>query len=245
MKTTNKGLVLKLDDLYIIDPMTPTQQHVFNDWNKYPIHVLHGVAGTGKSFISVYKALNDVLNLHNKYKRLVLLRSAVSARDIGHLPGDENEKAAVYELPYEEICNILFGKRDAYQRLKEQHKIQFGLTSFLRGITFDDSIVVVDEIQNMSYVELYTTMTRIGENSKVVFCGDYRQTDLKGSGLQKFLNVLNCMKSVCHYEFNIDDIVRSKIVKEFIIAEGSVKDSIHLPGYAGGHNSALVGISTK
>lgn len=225
MKPTNKSLVLKLDDLYVIDPMTPTQQHVFNDWNKYPIHVLHGVAGTGKSFISVYKALNDVLNTHNRYKRLVLLRSAVSARDIGHLPGDENEKAAVYELPYEEICHILFGKRDAYQRLKEQHKIQFGLTSFLRGITFDDSIVIIDEIQNMSYVELYTVMTRIGENSKVVFCGDYRQTDLKGSGLQKFLNVLDCMRSVCHYEFSVDDIVRSAIVKEFIVACNNYEDN--------------------
>ena len=220
MKLPSKSLVLKLEDLYVVEPMTPTQQHVYNDWNKYPIHVLHGSAGTGKSFISVYKALNDVLNMKNGFKRVVLLRSAVSARDIGHLPGDADEKAAIYELPYEEICHVLFGKRDAYQRLKEQHRCQFGLTSFLRGITFDDSIVVVDEIQNMSYVELYTVMTRIGENSKIVFCGDYKQTDLKGSGLQKFLDVLYCMKSVVHHEFSVNDIVRSALVKEFIIAEG-------------------------
>lgn len=224
-KTNNNKLVISLEDLYQIEPLTDTQNEVFINWNKYDVQVLHGVAGTGKTFISIYKGLEDVLNRKTQYKRLIVLRSAVAARDLGHLPGDLEEKGSVYELPYDEMCRSLFGIQNAYIRLKEQHRIQFAVTSYIRGITFDESIIVVDEIQNLSYQELYSVMTRVGERSKIVFCGDYRQSDLKGNGLHKFLNVLKCMKSVKHYEFNIDDIVRSALVREFIIAEGKQNDS--------------------
>lgn len=213
------SLTIKIDDLSVCDALTPKQNEFFVKWFTYDVQVLSGSAGTGKTFISVYKALEDVLDKSSIYKQLVILRSAVPARDIGALPGDLEEKSAVYELPYVDICHSLFNRRDAYDRLKEQRAIQFALTSYIRGITLDSSVIVVDEIQNMNYQELYSVMTRVGENSKIVFCGDFKQTDIRDSGLQKFISVLHLMKNVSFYEFNIQDIVRSNIVKNFIIAE--------------------------
>ena len=149
----------------------------------------------------------------------MILRSAVPSRDIGHLPGDIDEKAAIYELPYVEMCATLFNRTDAYYRLKEKKVIQFALTSFVRGITFDNAIILVDEVQNMNYQELYSVMTRVGYNSKIVFCGDFKQTDIRDGGLNKFVAVLKLMPNVVFYEFKKEDIVRSDIVKQFIIAE--------------------------
>ena len=216
--TKQANLKVRIEDLCIIDPMTNTQASLFSSWNKYIIHVLSGYAGTGKTFISIYKALEEVLG-GRQYKQLIILRSAVSTRDIGALPGDLEEKGSVFEIPYYEICDSLFNKLSAYERLKEQGKIRFSLTSYVRGITFDNSIIVVDEIQNLSYHELYSVMTRVGDNSKIVFCGDFRQTDTKDSGIHKFLDVLHRMKGqATFYVFEKEDIVRSGIVKDFIIA---------------------------
>lgn len=222
--TTRNKLTLRIDDLLTCEPLNNIQSQFFTGWKNKDIHILHGVAGTGKTFISVYKALENVLDKQFKYDRLVIIRSAVPSRDLGHLPGDADEKMAAYEEPYVEICKDLFNRWDAYSRLKEQGKIQFAATSFLRGLTFDKSIVLVDEVQNMNFTELYTVMTRIGMGSKVVFCGDYRQADLKDSGLNRFMNIINLMPSVGRYEFNIDDIVRSDIVKDFIIASLRYED---------------------
>lgn len=219
MVTKQNSLTLKIDDLLVCESLTPKQGEFFTQWWQYDVQVLYGSAGTGKTFISVYKALEDVLDKSSIYKQLVILRSAVPARDVGALPGDLEEKSQVYELPYIDICHSLFSRRDAYDRLKEQKAIQFALTSYIRGITLDSSIIVVDEIQNMNYQELYSVMTRVGENSKIIFCGDFKQTDIRDSGLQKFLNVLHLMSDVCFYEFSTQDIVRSSIVKNFIIAE--------------------------
>ena len=149
----------------------------------------------------------------------MILRSAVPSRDIGHLPGDIDEKGAIYELPYVEMCATMFNRPDAYYRLKEKKVIQFALTSFVRGITFDNAIILVDEVQNMNYQELYSVMTRVGYNSKIVFCGDFKQTDIRDGGLNKFISVLKLMPNVAFYEFKKEDIVRSDIVKQFIIAE--------------------------
>lgn len=215
----NKKLLISLDDLFEVTPLTKTQELFFKYWHQHLVHVCYGSAGTGKTYISLYKALEDVLGKSRKYKKIVLIRSAVAARDIGALPGDEDEKAAVYELPYIEMCSSLFSRVDAYERLKEQGKIKFALTSYVRGITFDNSVIIVDEIQNLNYQELYSVITRVGENSKIVFCGDFKQTDLKDSGLYKFLQILKCVIGVSFYEFKVDDIVRSDIVKQFIIAE--------------------------
>ena len=212
------GLTIRIDDLFTIEPMTNVQEDFFSSWSRHNVHVLHGVAGTGKTFISIYKALEEVLEMKTKYKKLIILRSAVPARDIGALPGDLEEKGAVYELPYMEMFDVLFRKTSSYSRLKEQHKLYFALTSFIRGVTFDNSIIIVDEIQNLNYQELYSVMTRVGEDSKIIFCGDYRQSDLRDSGLHKFLSVLSLMNNVAFHEFGINDIVRSKLVRDFIIA---------------------------
>jgi phosphate starvation-inducible protein PhoH len=184
--------------------------------------LLHGVAGTGKSFIALYKALEEVLDRNNPYQRVVLVRSAVPSREIGHLPGDEKEKTEVYQLPYVNICSDLFNRADAYQRLNEQGVIKFMITSFVRGITLDDSVIIVDEAQNMTDMELNSIITRVGERSKIIFCGDFRQTDLYKktdmSGLKKFMVIADMMPSFRTIEFDVKDIVRSDIVKEYIIA---------------------------
>jgi phosphate starvation-inducible protein PhoH len=184
--------------------------------------LLHGVAGTGKTFISMYKALEEVLDPETDFERLVVVRSAVPSRDIGHLPGDEKEKTEVYTLPYVEICEDLFNHIQPFVRLQEQKSIHFLITSFVRGITLDNSIIIVDECQNMTDMELNSIMTRIGKNSKIIFCGDFRQTDLYKkndmSGLQKFIAIADMMPSFKTVEFSVNDIVRSKLVKEYIIA---------------------------
>ena len=208
------SLKIGIENLYTIEPLTENQKLFFKEWKKFPIYVLSGFAGTGKTFIAMYKALEDVLGSH-RYKKLIILRSAVPTRDLGAMPGDLEEKGSVYD----EICNSLFNKKESYLRLKEQGRIAFSLTSYIRGITFDESIIIVDEIENLTYHELYSVITRVGEGSKIVFCGDFRQSDEKFNGMTKFLRVLARMKNmVYNIDFTKDDIVRSNLVKEFIIA---------------------------
>ena len=216
------GQKLRLDDLKTIEPLTNNQRKFFELYNKSSILMLHGVAGSGKTYIALYKALEEVLERSNSYKQVVIVRSAVPSREIGHLPGDEKEKSEVYQKPYEEICQELFSRGDAFSRLQEQGSVNFMITSFVRGITLDNTIIIVDECQNMTDMELNSIITRIGTNSKIIFCGDFRQTDLYKksdvSGLQKFMVILDMMPSVKMIEFEIDDIVRSSLVKEYIIA---------------------------
>lgn len=210
--------IIRKEELVALEPLTTTQEEFFASWNQHHVHVLHGSAGTGKTIVALYKALESVM-ARSVYKRVIILRSAVPSRDIGALPGDEEEKSLVYQLPYDELCVTLFGRNDAYSRLKEAGKIEFALTSYIRGITFDRAIIIVDEIQNLNYQELYSVMTRVGEQSKIVFCGDFKQRDLKDSGFTRFLGVVESMKHTNIVTFTTDDIVRSDIVKEFIIAD--------------------------
>lgn len=221
----SKRLAVTIEDLRTIEPRTSTQGSFWKNWKEYDVHVLSGYAGTGKSFISVYKALEDILGVNRKFKQLIIIRSAVPTRNIGALPGDLEIKGSVYEAPYYEICADLFRRADSYERLKAQGKIHFCLTSYIRGITFDNSIILVDEMQNMNYHELYSVMTRVGENSKIVFCGDFRQADTKDTGIDKFLKVLERMRNTksVMYSFFIGDILRSQIVKDFIIADEELK----------------------
>jgi len=218
----NNKLKLCLDDMKTIKPLTDNQKGFFDAYDKAKVMLLHGVAGTGKTYIALYHALEEVLNKQNQYQRVVIVRSAVPSRDIGHLPGDEKEKTEVYTEPYVGICEDLFGRSDAYQRLTEQGAVKFLITSFVRGITLDDSIILVDECQNMTDMELNSIMTRVGERSKIIFCGDFRQTDLYRktdmSGLKKFMAIADLMPSFKVFEFGVDDIVRSKLVKEYILA---------------------------
>ena len=222
--TSHQKLKVTIDDLSTFQPLTENQRKFFDLYKQgTECILLHGVAGTGKSFIALYKALEEVLDKSNRYQQVVVVRSAVPSREIGHLPGDEKEKTEVYQAPYIDICSRLFYNRhDAWQRLMEQKHVNFMITSFVRGITLDDSIVIVDECQNMTDMELNSIMTRVGDRSKIIFCGDFRQTDLYKktdmSGLKKFMAIADAMPSFKTVEFEVDDIVRSAIVKEYILA---------------------------
>ena len=223
--TIEKSKLCKVNykDLKHIQPKNFNQRQFFELYDQQSTAILlHGVAGTGKTYIALYKALEEALDPATDYERVIIVRSAVPSRDIGHLPGDEKEKTEVYQLPYVEICEDLFNHIQPFQRLQEQKTVNFMITSFVRGITLDNSIVIVDECQNMTDMELNSIMTRIGRNSKIIFCGDFRQTDLYKkndmSGLQKFIAIAELMPSFKTVEFSVHDIVRSKLVKEYILA---------------------------
>jgi len=223
-------LKIKLDQMKTFDPLTDNQKKFYDAYKRGDYFIaLHGVAGTGKSFIAVYKALEEVLDKGNTFSKVIIVRSAVQGREIGHLPGDIEGKLEIYRQPYMQICDTLFGRRDAYQRLEEQHAIEFISTSFIRGMTFDDAIIIVDEMQNMTYEEIDTVMTRVGHRSKIIWCGDYRQCDLKKrddkSGLLRFFEVAGLMKAFTRIEFTTDDIVRSSLVKDYILAKIQLEDS--------------------
>jgi phosphate starvation-inducible protein PhoH len=215
-------LKIRLDDMKVIEPLTENQKGFFEAYDKSKIMMLLGVAGTGKTYIALYHALEEVLNKGSIYEKVIIVRSAVPSREIGHLPGDEKEKTEVYQQPYITICQDLFDRSDAYQRLTEQKAVQFMITSFIRGTTLDNAIILVDECQNMTDMELNSIITRVGERSKIIFCGDFRQTDLYKktdmSGLKKFMVIADMMPSFKTFEFGVEDIVRSELVKEYIIA---------------------------
>jgi phosphate starvation-inducible protein PhoH len=227
---TNHHLKLRIDDLKTFDPLTDHQKQFFDAYKRGDYFIaLHGVAGTGKTFIALYKALEEVLDKSNPFNKIIIVRSAVQSREIGHLPGDASEKMEIYEQPYRQICDTLFGRRDAYQRLDEQGHISFISTSFIRGMTWDDAIIIVDECQNLSWEEIHTCMTRVGYRSKIIWCGDYRQTDLNKkkndlSGLNKFLEIASLMDSHTRIEFTVSDIVRSSLVKDWIVATMKYED---------------------
>lgn len=225
----SNSLKLKLDHMKTFQPLTENQRKFFEAYKigNYFISLL-GVAGSGKSFIALYKALEEVMDNGNPFHKVIIVRSAVQSREMGHMPGDINEKMALYEQPYIQITHQLFDRKDAYQRLKEQDKIEFVSTSFIRGMSFDNSIIIVDEMQNCSFEELSTIITRTGHQSKIIFCGDYRQTDLKKSndksGLKKFHEISKKVKDYVEVEFTVDDIVRSSLVKNFIVAQLEYED---------------------
>lgn len=221
--------IIQAGDIKYITPLTTNQNKFFEKYDQNEkLFMLHGVAGTGKTYIALYKAFKDVLTTPHTRKKVIIVRSAVQARDIGHLPGDEVEKNKVYQILYEEICYSLFNKYDAFTRLQEQGVVNFITTSFIRGVTFDNSVIIVDECQNLNDAELNTIMTRVGNNSRIIFCGDFRQTDLYKkndmSGLKKFLEIISLMESFNLIEFGIEDIVRSDLVKQYILARLKYED---------------------
>ena len=230
ISTYNKN-VLTHSDLKSTYPLTHNQEIFFNLYRKnHKALLLHGVAGTGKTYIAMYNAFQEILSEDAEVKKLVIVRSAVPSRDIGFLPGNEKEKVEVYSTPYQEICEDLFPRfgPKAYNKLKEQNLVSFMVTSYVRGLTLDNSIVIVDEVQNLTDMELNSIMTRVGQNTKIIFCGDFRQTDLckkyDVSGLKKFMQIVDHMQSFRHVEFQVDDIVRSQLVKEYIIARIHCED---------------------
>jgi phosphate starvation-inducible protein PhoH len=210
-------------------PITRNQKRVFDYFSNNHL-VLHGMAGTGKSFLSLYLSLQAILAKKSPYLKIVVVRSAVPTRDIGFLPGSLKEKIEAYEEPYKIIVSEIFGRGDAYGILKNKGQIEFVTTSYLRGITLDDCIVIVDEFQNCTFQELDTIITRIGENGKIIFSGDYRQSDLDKSreraGMIKFLDILEKMYEFEFVEFDAEDIVRSGLVKSYIIAKSELEDQL-------------------
>lgn len=231
-------IVFTAHDLVKIQPKTENQHNFCNFYDhKYTSTegdvrdtnlMCIGSPGTGKTFLSIAKALDEVVNLKEKEK-IIIIRSVVETRQRGFLPGTEEEKEAPFELPYIGICDELIKyKWRNYERLKKAGIIQFESTSNLRGTTLNDAIVIVDECQNLNLHELDTVITRLGQNSRVIFCGDYAQSDLlytknDSSGLLEFLKVVNRMPSFKTVKFNVNDIVRSGLVKEYILAKNSVE----------------------
>ena len=171
-------------NLVTVKPITDNQKVVFDSWKKNKNQFLFGAAGTGKTFISLYLALRDVLDLKNSYDKAVLVRSLIPTREIGFLPGDEEDKAALYQVPYQNMVQFMFEMQNEqqfnnlYDKLKGQGTLYFLSTSFLRGLTFDNTIIIVDECQNLNFHELDTIITRVGQDSKIIFCGDFNQISL-------------------------------------------------------------------
>jgi phosphate starvation-inducible PhoH-like protein len=224
-------LKLRIDDLRTFDPLTQNQKLFFDAYKRGDYFVaLHGVAGTGKTFCALYKAIEEVMDKSNPFSKIIVVRSAVQSRDMGYLPGDVNEKMDIYQQPYVQICDTLFGRKDAWDRLEEQGYIQFISTSFIRGMSFDHAIIIVDEMQNLTYEEIDNVMTRVGHMYKIIWCGDYRQTDLNKkkndmSGILKFFDIAMHMSAFTRIEFTADDIVRSSLVKDYILAKMKFEDA--------------------
>jgi predicted ribonuclease YlaK len=210
-----------------VNPLTENQCKTFDSYQQGKNLLLVGSAGTGKTYVALYLALKDVM-ANNKYKQVIIVRSTVQSREQGHMPGDEKQKAAHFEAPYVDIVNDLFERGDAYQIMKQKNMIKFMSTSFIRGLTFDNALIIVDEMQNLTYGEGRTILTRVGNDSKIILCGDTKQDDLiysknraDISGLAQLKRVIDRMGTDCFdtVEFTTDDIVRSGFVKQFIIAE--------------------------
>ena len=208
-----------------INPLTPSQGDLFESYYQGYNLAAIGTAGTGKTMCATFLALQDVLQ-KGEYEKVVIIRSAVQTREQGFMPGSQAQKEAVFEAPYTDITNDLFGRKDAYQILKQKGMIEFKTSSFVRGLTFDNAIIIVDECQSMTYHELDSIITRVGESSKIIFCGDTKQDDLQQSrnrndvtGLHDFIKVLMAIPSFDVIRFGISDIVRSGLVKEYIMAK--------------------------
>jgi predicted ribonuclease YlaK len=224
-----KAKDIRIDNLVTVNPATDNQRKAFQDYKNGKNLFLYGAAGTGKTFITLYLALQEALRNETKYDTVYIVRSAVPTREIGFLPGDEEDKTALFQVPYQNMVKFMFEQPNEhsfsilYDRLKNQGSMMFLTTSFLRGITLDNAIIIVDEAQNLNFHELDTIITRVGQDSKIMFCGDFFQTDLQKSseksGLQHFMKILRGMPSFSTIEFNLGDIVRSGMVKEYLISK--------------------------
>ena len=223
---------LNTDLMVDIEPLTTNQDIFFTQYGEGKHIFAYGCAGTGKTFIALYNALKDVLDPETPYEKVYIVRSLVATREIGFLPGDHADKSDIYQIPYRKMVKYMFKMgSDAefemlYANLKHQGTLDFWSTSFLRGVTFDDAIIIVDECQNLNYHELDSIITRAGENTRIMFCGDGVQSDLtkthERNGITDFQRILSKMESFSLIEFTIEDIVRSGLVKEYILAKNAI-----------------------
>ena len=223
---------INADLLVDIEPLTKNQEKFFEEYDANKHLFAYGCAGTGKTFIALYKALKQVLSDDNPYEKIYIVRSLVATREIGFLPGDHEDKSSLYQIPYKNMVKYMFEMpTDAdfemlYGNLKTQETISFWSTSFIRVTTLDNAIVIVDECQNLNFHELDSIITRVGENSKIMFCGDGVQSDLRNNnernGISDFIKIISRMESFAVVEFELEDIVRSGLVKEYILAKNSL-----------------------
>ena len=217
------------EQLTEIKPLTDNQKLVFDAYEENKNLFLYGCAGTGKTFIAMYLALKEILSNKTPYEKLYVVRSLVPAREIGFLPGDHEDKAHLYQIPYQNMVKYMFKMPDdpafemLYDNLKAQETISFWSTSFLRGTTLDNAIVIVDECQNLNFHELDSIMTRVGNDSKIIFAGDVAQTDLvktnEKNGILDFMKILQIMDEFACLEFDVNDIVRSGLIRNYIITK--------------------------
>lgn len=227
LKTNTSIRKLKLDDMVAIEPLTNNQKEVFQAYARGDSLVLSGSAGTGKTFMALSLALEDVLDKETPYDKVIVIRSIVPTREIGFLPGTEEEKKEAYTGPYQSICAELFEQGDAWNKLQAAGTVDFQSTSFIRGITFNNAIVVVDEMQNLNFHELDSVITRVGRNCKFVMCGDYYQSDFEKvkdrNGIVQFLSIIEQLKRFTVVEFGWEDIVRSDFVRDYIMTKEMMK----------------------
>ena len=220
---------INTDMMRDIEPLTDNQKKLFDSYKKGKNLVAYGAAGTGKTFITLFNALQEVLDPSTPYDKIYIVRSLVATREIGFLPGDHEDKSSLYQIPYKNMVKYMFEMpSDAdfqmlYGNLKGQDTIDFWSTSFIRGTTLDKAIIIVDEFQNLNYHELDSIITRIGTDTKIMFCGDATQTDLikqnERNGIHDFMQILRIMPSVDIIEFGVEDIVRSGLCKEYLLAK--------------------------
>ena len=220
------------DMLVDIEPLTPAQEKVFANWESDKNLFMFGAAGTGKTFIALYLALQEVLKEDSPYDKVYVVRSLVSTREIGFLPGDHEDKSSLYQIPYKNMVKYMFEMPDdnsfemLYGNLKTQETISFWSTSFIRGTTFDRAIIIVDECQNLNFHELDSIITRVGEDTKIIFAGDVQQTDLvkanEKNGILDFMSILRLMDEFGMIEFGVDDIVRSGLIKSYLVSKISL-----------------------
>ena len=232
-KTRSKAtrrLPVNSDLMVKVEPLTPNQERIFKAWDEGKHLFIYGCAGTGKTFCALYKALYDSLKSTPAYERVYLVRSLVATREIGFLPGDHEDKSSLYQIPYKNMVKYMFEMGNdndfdmLYGQLKAQESIKFWSTSFLRGVTLDNSVIIIDEMQNLNFHELDSIITRVGENSRIVFCGDAMQTDLvkdrEKNGIHDFMRILELMPDDFEMvEMGIDDICRSGLVRNYLLAK--------------------------
>ena len=235
-KAPGQGMTLKQkkrrkpiseDYMIPVEPITDNQKRFFDAWDEGKMIYAYGVAGTGKTFIALYKALKDVLGETTPYEKIYIVRSLVATREIGFLPGDHEDKSSLYQIPYKNMVQAMFEMPDdnsyemLYDNLKAQETISFWSTSFIRGTTLDNAVVIIDECQNLNFHELDSIITRVGQDSKIIFCGDAAQTDLQKiserSGILDFQRIIQNMEEFSLIEFNLEDIVRSGLVRSYLI----------------------------